>query len=172
VLAPVLARLARIDGVAAARVEATGRFFCLEVAPGADLDRVAALGNEALAGRARRLTEEEAAEQLAARALGDPWLAAGEVQLLSLVEARVLSVRLSGEVSRKVGLAPRERELVAEALRAELTRAMSRVHAEGGRPDGGWIHDAWPAIAAAAAGRLPPELRAGVAETLPGLLAR
>lgn len=175
-LAPVLARLSAVNGVAAARVEATGRFFWLELVAGADPGRVAPEAVEVLSGEARILPPDEAAAQLAGRQLGDPWLRAGEVQLLSLVEARVLSVRISGDAARRAGAEPAEREAVAEAVRAGLFRAMERVHAEGGRANGGWIYEAWPAIAAEAVShcreRLRPEVALAVAEALPGLLTR
>ncbi|MFT3916474.1 MAG: hypothetical protein QM704_21065 [Anaeromyxobacteraceae bacterium] len=172
----MLARLSAVTGVGAARVEATGRFFWLELVAGADPGRVAPEAVEVLAGRARILPPDEALAQLSGRELGDPWLRAGEVQLISLVEARVLSVRISGEAARRTGADADEREAVAEAIRAGLFRAMERAHAEGGRASSGWIYEAWPAIAAEAVSRcrerLRPEIALGVAEVLPGLLTR
>ncbi len=175
-LAPVLARLSRIPGVASARVEATGRFFWLSLQPAADAARVAALASGALGSRARVLSPAEAEAQLAAHPHGDPWLGPGEVMALSLVESRVLSVRLSDEAARTIGATAEQREVLAEAIRAELFLAMERVHAEGGRASGGWIHDEWPALAAAAAarcaGKLPTGVQVRLAGVLPGVLRR
>jgi hypothetical protein len=93
---------------------------------------------------------------------------------LSFVEGRLLSVRLSGELLRKAGIPGDRRELLAEAIRIELFAALERVHAEGGRPNSGWIHEEWPAIAAAVGVRcleaLPGEVRDRAAEALPTLL--
>jgi hypothetical protein len=170
----VLARLDAVPGVAGARSDSSGRFFWIEPAPGADPDAVR-LGAMAVLGRgARLLLPAEAAAQLAARTVGDPWLRAGEVMALSFVEGRLLSVRLSQELERKAGVPADRRETVAEALRIELFAALERVHAEGGRPSSGWIHEEWPAIARAVGSRclpaVPPEVRDRVAEVLPTLL--
>lgn len=173
-LAPVLARLDAVLGVSAARSDSSGRFFWIELASGADAG-AAIEGVRALLGPAARpLTPVEAEAQLASRALGDPWLRAGEVMALSFVEGRLLSVRLSGELERRAGMPADRREVVAEAIRVELFAALERVHSEGGRPSSAWIHEEWPAIAAAVGTRcvatLPPEARERFAEVLPTLL--
>lgn len=175
-LAPVLARLDSLPGVAGARVDSSGRLFWLALAAGAGADEVRARAASVLGEEARALPREEAEAQLAARRLGDPWLAAGEVMTLSFVEARLLAVRLSGEFARGAGAAPAQRDAVAEAIRRELFAAMERVHAEGGRRSSGWIYQEWPALAAAAAARCAPSLPAPLAErlaeALPALLTR
>jgi hypothetical protein len=171
----VLARLQALPEVALARTDSSGRFFWIEPSGGVAPADAARAATGVLGARARVLGSDEAQAQLAAHRGGDPWLGAGEVMTLSYVEARLLSVRLSGEARRKVGAGPAEGEALAEAIRAELVAAMERVHAEGGRASSGWIYDEWPAIAAAAVGRcagvLPPEIRRRVGEVLPGLLA-
>jgi hypothetical protein len=174
VLAPVLARLDLVPGVAAARSDSSGRFFWIELATGADEGAVREGARAVLGPRARPLPAPEAAAQLAWRRLGDPWLRTGEVMALSFVEGRLLSVRLCAELERR-GAIPGDRgEVVAEAIRVELFAALARVHAEGGRPSSAWIHEEWPAIAVAVRGRciaaLPLELRDRFAEALPTLL--
>jgi len=174
VIAPVLARLDAVPGVASARSDSSGRFFWIELVPGAEADAVRAGARAVLGPRARPLPREEAEAQLASRALGDPWLRTGEVMALSFVEGRLLSVRLSRELEDRAGTPADLREAVAEAIRIELFAALERVHAEGGRPNGGWIHEEWPAIAAAVGTRclaaLPREVRDRFAEALPALL--
>jgi len=95
---------------------------------------------------------------------------------LSFVEARILSVRLTGEVAHLTGAAPEHREEIAEAIRLELFATMERVHSEGGRRSSGWIHEEWPAIAAATvercAGAMPRDLCRRLSEVLPALLIR
>lgn len=173
-LAPVLARLDAIPGVTSARVDSSGRFFWLALEEGADASRLEDLAKGVLGEGARSLSATEAEAQLEARQRGDPWLRPGEVMALSFVESRLLSVRLASEVERRTGARPDEREAIAEAIRQELFAVMDRVHAEGGRKSGGWIHEEWPSIAAAAAARcaVAPELRMQVSEILPTLLGR
>lgn len=173
-LAPVLARLDAVPGVAAARSDSSGRFFWIELAPGADREAAREGARAVLGANARPLPAAEAEAQLASRSLGDPWLRAGEVMALSFVEGRLLSVRLSAELGKKAGIPGDRRELVSEAIRVELFAALARVHAEGGRPSSAWIHAEWPAIAAAVGNRcidaLPDEVRQRFAEALPTLL--
>jgi hypothetical protein len=174
VLAPVLARLDAVPGVAAARSDSSGRFFWIELTPGADRGAAREGAHAVLGAKARPLPPAEAEAQLASRSLGDPWLRAGEVMALSFVEGRLLSVRLSAELGQKTGIPEDRRELVSEAIRVELFAALARVHAEGGRQSSAWIHAEWPAIAAAVGTRcidaLPHEVRQRVAEALPTLL--
>ncbi len=172
----MLALLDAIPGVCAARVESSGRFFWIELADGADPPRVTELATGLLGRGARALPAADAEAQLERRPRGDPWLGADEVMTLSFVEARLLSVRLAGALSRRAGATPEEQEEISEAIRIELSSAMERVHGEGGRSSSGWIYLEWPAIAEAAvarcAGALPDERRRRFAELLPGLLAR
>jgi hypothetical protein len=176
VLAPVLARLEAVPGVAAARVDSSGRFFWLTVRAADDASAVAALALGVLGTGSRVLTETQAEAQLAAHGRGDPWLAVDEVVMLSFVESRLLSVRIAEEVQRQTGALPEQREEVAEAVRVELFTAMERVHSEGGRRSSGWIYQEWPVIAAAAARRcvktIPDDLRLKLSGLLPELLAR
>jgi len=172
----VLARLDALPGVAAARVDSSGRFFWLVLTDGDGVDAVASLAVSVLGGRARRLPPARAAVQLASRVNGDPWLGANEVMTLSFLESRLLAVRLAGDAAARTGLTPERREDLAEAIRVQLFTAMERVHGEGGRKTGGWIYEEWPSIARAAldgcTGPIPADVRRLLAELLPGLLAR
>jgi hypothetical protein len=168
----VLARLEALPGVATARTDSSGRFFWLSLEEGADAAQVAALADGALGEGSRALSKAQVEVQLAAHRHGDPWLAKDEVMTLSFVESRTLSVRLAGEIERRAGFTPEEREAVAEAIRLELVACMERVHAEGGRRSSGWIYTEWPTIAAAAVERCPSDLRRQVAGLLPALLTR
>jgi hypothetical protein len=176
VLAPVLARLDALPGVTCSRTEASGRFFLIELGAGADEALAEERAMAVLGGGCHRLGEPEAESQLAARRAGDPWLAAGDVMALSFVEGRLLSVRISADAAREMGLSAEEQERLAEAVRVELFAALQRVHAEGGRPSSGWIYQDWPGISAAAAERCRPWLGServeALARALPGLLAR
>ncbi len=173
-LAPVLARLDAIPGVATARTDSSGRFFWITPAPGVGPSEIVERCRAVLGASAVPLGAAAAEAQLAARDRGDPWLGAGQVMTLSFLEGRLLSVRIAGDAARESGATPVQREAVAEAIRVELFVARERVHAEGGRKSGGWIDEAWPAIAAAAAARcapdLPPEVRERLAAVLPRLL--
>jgi len=176
VLAPVLARLQAVPGVASARVDSSGRFFWLTVRAAAAAPAAAALALEVLGPGSRTLPQAQGEAQLAAHRHGDPWLAGNEVMTLSFVESRLLSVRIAAEAQRRTGALPEQREELAEAIRLELFAAMERVHAEGGRGSSGWIYQEWPVIAAAAAERcvetIPRDLRLRLAGLLPELLAR
>jgi hypothetical protein len=176
VLAPVLARLEEVEGVAGARVEATGRFFALVLAPGADEVRTLAAVEAALRTPPRRLPPGEAAAQLARAGRGDPWFSRAEVAELCFVEARLLAARAEGAVASAANLDPAERGAVGDALRDELFLAMERVLAEGGRESSGWFYAEWPAIAARAsaraAGVLAPEKSGRAAAALAALHGR
>lgn len=170
----MLARLDAIPGVAAARVDSSGRFFWLQVDDAADATSVTVLVSGVLGKGVRSLAPRQAEAQLAAHPRGDPWLTAVESMTLSFVESRILSVRLAGEVEHLTGATPEQREEVAEAIRLELFAAMERVHSEGGRRSSGWIHEEWPAIAAATvercAGAMSDDLRRRLSEVLPAML--
>ncbi len=173
-LAPVLARLDSLPGIASARVDSSGRFFWIVPSAGADPAEVTALAGGVLGKGARLLDARQAEAQLAMRAAGDPWHGASEVRTLSFVESRLLSVRIAAEAARRAGAGPDEREVLAEGIRAALFAAMGRVHAEGGRSSSGWIYVEWPAIAADAIARcgnaLPPERGQRIGALLPELL--
>lgn len=144
----MLARLDGITGVEESRADASGRFFALALAPGADAGAALAGARDALGGGARALDELEARAQLAARERGDPWYARRDTLELCFLEARVLSVRIGAAAAGAARLPGGDRERVAEVARAVLFEVMERVHGEGGRPSSGWFYEEWPAIAA------------------------
>lgn len=170
-LAPVLVRLDGIPGVAASRTEASGRWFLLELSPGADREAVLRGAAEVLGRGARLLSDGEASAQLAARPRGDLWLSAREVAGLSYAEGRILAVRIPAAVARSVPLPPEAVPALAEAVRAEVFAAVEAVHAEGGRKSGGWFFDAWPEIARRIAARVAPGLPSDVARAVAEALA-
>lgn len=172
----MLARLDAVAGVRECRVDASGRFFLLELEPGANREAVLA-GARAVLGRSGRPVEaDEAAAQLSARDRGDPWYAARDTLALCYLEARVLSVRIGAAAASAADLAATEAERVTEAARAVLFEVMERVHGEGGRPSSGWFYDQWPAIAARigerSRGLLPETAAARVADAVARLYAR
>jgi hypothetical protein len=172
----VLARLEQVDGIAGVRVEATGRFFVIDLAPGADEDRVLAAVGGALRRPPRRLSPEDATAQLAGAGRGDPWFTRADVATLCYLEARMLAARGEGAVASAAKLRPFEREAVGEALRVELFAIMERVLGEGGRDSSGWFYGEWPGIAARTAarcaGQVAPEKHDTVAAALAALHAR
>ena len=172
----MLARLQAVPGVASARVDSSGRFFWITFGDGVDRAGGTARALGVLGKGARALGAEDAERQHAAHGQGDPWLGPEEVLTLSYVESRLLSVRIAAEAERRLATSPDQREALAEAIRLELFAAMERVHGEGGRGSSGWIYVEWPAIAAAALVRcretMDDDLGRGLAELLPGLLAR
>jgi hypothetical protein len=172
----VLARLEKVEGLAAARVEGTGRFFALTLAPGADEARTLAEVEVALRKPPRRLPPDEAQAQLARAERGDPWFTRTEVSELCFLEARMLAARAEGAVATAARLRSFEREAVGDALREELFEIMERVLAEGGRESSGWFYVEWPGIAARAAARaagiVAAEKRERVAAALAALHAR
>lgn len=175
-LAPVLARLAQVEGLGEVRVEATGRFFAVTLAPGAAEGEALAGVAAALRQAPRRLSPEDGAAQLARAGRGDPWFGRADVAQLCFVEARVLASRGEGALASAARLAAGEREAVGEALRIELFEVMERVLAQGGRESSGWFYVEWPALAARVAARsaeaVAPEKRERVAAALAALHAR
>jgi hypothetical protein len=172
----VLARLAEVEGVGGARVDATGRFLALTLRPGADEVRTLAGVEVALRRPARRLSAEDAAAQLARVERGDRWIGRADVAGLCYLEARMIAARAEGQVATAARLRPHEREAVGEALRVELFEIMERVLAEGGRDSSGWFYGEWPGLAARAAARaagvVAPEKHEQVAAALAALHAR
>jgi hypothetical protein len=172
----VLARLEAVEGVADARVEATGRWFALTLTLGADEAAALAGAEVALRRAPRRLPPGEAAAQLARRAAGDPWFSRAEVAALCFLEARMLAARGAAGVGLAAALDGAERDALEEALRDELFATMGRVLAEGGRDSSDWFYVEWPALAARvgarSAGALAPEKRARAADALTALHAR
>jgi hypothetical protein len=166
----VLARLDAIPGVAGARAEGTGRHLLLELAPETDLAAVEAAARQVLGGGARRLDERAAAAQLEAISRGDRWFTAAEAPQLSFLEARILSVRIAGDLVGALALPAPEAARLVEAIRQVLFEAVERVHAEGGRESSGWFFAAWPELAGRIAGQFPAGLPPASREALDAAL--
>ncbi|WP_242343284.1 hypothetical protein [Anaeromyxobacter terrae] len=157
-LAPVLARLSRIPELARAQVDAAGRLFLLELAPGADPDGALAAARAVLGARARPVPDAEA--QLESVPRGDRWFTAEDIRGLSYVEARVLAARVCDRALREVPLETALADRLEDAAVVEIRAALDRVHDEGGRDSSAWFDPAWPGIAAAIAARLRQALDA------------
>lgn len=172
----MLARLEEVEGIATVRVDGTGRFFAVTLAPGADEARTLAGVEAALRRPPRRLAPGEARAQLARAGRGDPWFTRAEVPALCFLEARMLASRAEGAVASAAKLRSFEREALGDALREELFEIMERVLAEGGRDSSGWFYGEWPGIAARAAARcagtVAVEKQEKVAAALAALHAR
>ena len=169
-LAPVLARLDRIAGVAQSLVEATGTWFLVETHPAAARHQVEEQVLSVLGPTAEVLPPDAAGKQAATRERGDHWYSSRDVLGLSYLEARIIAGRVSAAVGREAELPQPATRTLAEAVRVEIFAAMERVHAEGGRSSTGWFFKAWPSLAdrilTQVAPALPPGAAGAVAESL------
>ncbi len=130
----MLRRLDGIPGVAESRVDWSGKFVLLGLAPGADREAVAATALALLGSRAGRLDPAAAAEQVAAFRRGERWMRAGETIEMSREEARVLSRRFAERAASEEGLATEETTRVMAALDEAISAATRRVHESGEAP--------------------------------------
>ncbi len=151
-LAPVLARLSQLPELAGAHVDAAGRLFLLELAPGAGPDVALDAARTVLGARARPVADARA--QLESLARGDRWFTAEDIRGLSYVEARVLAARVCDRVLCEVPLETALADRIEDAAVVEIRAALDRVHDEGGRASSAWFDPAWPGIATAIAARL------------------
>jgi hypothetical protein len=154
VLAPVLARLRRLPGVADARVECSGTFFALSLLEGAEAEAVLPEVVEVLGPTSRLLEGEEAGAQLEARSRGELWFSEEQIRGLSYVEGRVLASRALAAAAEGLSLGEPEAGRVREAVRVEVFAAIDRVHDGGGRRSSAWFGQEWPDIVARASARL------------------
>jgi len=122
----VLAQLEKVDGVAESRVDWTGRYFLLKLAPGKSPEEVAADAGSALKG-AKRLDATREAGQIAAYRRGELWMSSGETLKLSEHEAGVLGERFGRKAAEAAGLDADQTKRLLEILREELTSAFARV---------------------------------------------
>jgi hypothetical protein len=146
VLAPVLARLRSLPGIADARVECSGTFFALSLQQGADAEAALRAVRDVLGPGSRRLTSDEAAAQLEARFRGEVWFTEEQIRGLSYVEARIITGRALTAATKGLSLPEAEKDRVREAIRVEVFAAIDRVHDEGGRSSSGWFAEEWPHI--------------------------
>lgn len=168
-LAPVLARLERIDGLAEVRVDCGGRYFLVRAAEPGALDRALPAVREVLGAAAAPVEGPARARHLAHSARGELWFDASTVRGLSYVEGRMLAARLCDAVGPRLPGAPGAREALFDAARTELFAALDHAHDTGGRSGPGWFWKEWPAIAARIAARLGGAL---APEVLEGALPR
>jgi hypothetical protein len=170
----VLARIEKVEGVAWAAVEATGRFLAVRPAERADPEAVAAAVERALAPRGRGAGAALARSQLSALERGDPWFTAKEAHALSYIEGRLVAVHAAGRVAAELSLDRAAKESLAEAVREVFFAVLERVHAEGGRESSGWFYGEWPRIAAAVAERMDGQVpdRAALEAAVAGCYSR
>lgn len=141
-IAPVLARLDQLAGVAVARVDAGGRYFVVDWRAGEAALPEAAL---ALLGPGSYVVTGPRAEaQLSALRQGELWLTAATSIALSWVELRLLANRWGAVAAGEAGLGPVESDELIEALRVEMGREFQRVHDGGGTSDSNWYRAAFP----------------------------
>lgn len=147
----MLAQLDEVEGVAASRVDWTGRAILLELAPGAAADETSDRACAALGEGARRLDTAAESEAIASWRRGDPWMRSGETLSLSLEESRVLGASLARRAADAAHLDAERESRLAGVLREELAASFSRSHASGGGIDR--LQDDWPALLDRAAER-------------------
>lgn len=160
-LAPVLARLDRIVGVAHARVESTGTWFLVEIHPAGARHQVEEEVLGVLGPTAEALSADAAGLQVATRDRGDHWYTSRDILGLSYLESRVIAARVSAKVGAEAQLPQPSVRALCEAVRAELFATVERVHAEGGRSSSSWFYKAWPALADRILSRVAPALPPG-----------
>ncbi|TAJ03269.1 MAG: hypothetical protein EPO68_17535 [Planctomycetota bacterium] len=128
-IAPKLAEIDRLDGVASSGVSWDGRLFRIELAPGADGERVAAAVDAVLEGEACCVTP---ALGNAAAPEPDTWYDARRIVELSRHEAGVIAAWFAEEVAAEVALDATAAEKTHALIREHLERAFERAHAVGG----------------------------------------
>jgi hypothetical protein len=125
-IAPALVRLDALQGVRESRVSWDGRWFRLQLEPGADADRVAAEAQAILEGPEQRVDAQDAPGEDAGW-----WNAEGTLEL-SLHEASELAADFTAEIAAAAQLDEPKRAQVGALIREELAHAFERAHAAGG----------------------------------------
>jgi hypothetical protein len=134
-LAPVLARIDQVPGVAESRADWEGRHVLIRVAPGARPDEVVARAIPILGAGARRLDAAAESERLASFRRGDSWMRSGETIRLSRREASVLGARFAQAASVRAGLNEAQRSHLEGVLTEEISKHFEEMHAAGKGPD-------------------------------------
>lgn len=163
-LAPVLARLSQLPGVISALVDCTGSFFLVTASEAALLSV-----RDLLGGRVEEVQGAERDRQLAERSRGELWFSAANIRALSLIEGRVLAVRVRDFVATDAGL---DGAALLDAIRLEICAALNRAHDEGGRAATGWLWKEWPGIARNIVARLAPAFAPEELGTIESSLSR
>jgi hypothetical protein len=125
-IAPALMRLDALEGVRESCVSWDGRWFRLQLEPGADADRIADEAETILEGPEQRVAAEDAPGEEAGW-----WNAEGALEL-SLHEASELAADFTADIAAAAELDDTKRDQVGALLREELAHAFERAHAAGG----------------------------------------
>ncbi|MBI5498511.1 MAG: hypothetical protein HY904_26150 [Deltaproteobacteria bacterium] len=141
-------------------MDASARHFRIRADDGTDDAVVCA----AVPGRSVLIGDNDARTQQAAWDRGEPTFTRETLAGLSLLEARVLAVRLASVAAAAAPLDEATRHALEEHVRFTLLTRLLEVHADGGRPDTGWFFLEWPTLAARALARadLPPPAAAAI----------
>lgn len=113
------------------RVDHSGRFFMLALAPEADCAGILRSALEVLADARRPGTRVET-ELIESYRRGARWMRAGETAELSREEAHILAARRANEAARSVGLDAARTQKLLRILDEELAAAFDHIHAAGG----------------------------------------
>jgi hypothetical protein len=160
-LAPVMAEIDRLEGVAECRVAWNGRRFRIVLDRGADGARVA----NAVAARLEGRFDPDASA-----ANEDVWLNATETIELSRYEATRIAAEHAGEIATELALAPEASRKLESVMLEELTVAFERAHAAGGGVDRLW--EQWPDAERRFQARLPSFLTPEQCTRVSAILAR
>lgn len=128
-IAPVLHRIDELEGVAESSVSWDGRYFRIQVLPGAEPDRVAAAAEAMLEGEACCVTTSRGK---AAPGQPDQWFNEEQTVALSWHEAVVIASHYATAIATEVALEHDAAQRLHEVLREELERAFEQAHAAGG----------------------------------------
>jgi len=123
---PALLRIDALEGVKESCVSWDGRWFRIQLEPGAHVERVAAEAEAILEGPERRVDAKDAPGEEAGW-----WNAEGTLEL-SLHEASTLAADFTSDIAAAAELDEAKREHVGALLREELAHAFERAHAAGG----------------------------------------
>ena len=126
----MLALLDDVTGVRDSRIDHSGRYFLLELEPGADAARVVE-GSRAVLEDARRPDERVEDELVLGFRRGETWLRADETIALSREEARILAERDGNAAAREIGLDERKTRDLVRVTEEEIAAAFDRIHAAG-----------------------------------------
>jgi hypothetical protein len=125
-IAPALAQLDALAGVQESRVSWDGRWFRIQLEPGASPERVAEAAAAVLEGPAQRVDVEHAPVEE-----GAWWNEQGTLEL-SLHEASELAADFTADIAATVELDEAQRAQLGALLREEIAQAFERAHAAGG----------------------------------------
>ena len=166
-IAPVLERIDALEGVAESSTSWDGRTFRIELAPGADPERVAREAVALLEGETCCVVPPRGK---AASEGPEEWFNAEQTVALSRHEASVIAADFAAKIAAEVPLEPALAERLHAVLLEELELAFERAHAAGGGVHrlGEQLPTAWPRLEA----RLAEFLTKEEAERVTAVLSR